>query len=142
MLNSVEIQGQSTNGETDPMRPGQARNEAASLAASDSVDTTRRLAGEDDSDFLLPSEDPTTTYRDDVDLWVSVYSELLDFKRFMIDGASSRADQMKNSIARQEIAETDLRTARAEAERFAGRLAYWRRRQDALPTTGKNGTPR
>lgn len=118
--------------ETDPERPGQARDERASDAASNSVDVDRRLPGEDDVEHLLPGEKPTSGYRDDAVLWVRVYSELLDFKRFMLDGAAARASQMDTEIARQEVETTDLRVARAEAERFTKRLAYWRGRLNEL----------
>lgn len=67
-----------------------------------------------------------------MELWVSVYSELLDFKRFMLDGATARADAMVTDIARVEIETTDLRVARAEAERFTRRLAFWRGRLSTL----------
>ena len=121
-------------------RPGAARDACASRAASDSVDVGRLLPGEEAAaDALLPGEDPSVSYRDDVEHWVKVYSELLDFKRFMLDGASARADSMSTEAARIEIQTTDLRVARAEAERFTRRLAFWRGRLDSIehatPTT-------
>jgi len=126
---------QSRNGELDPNRPGEARDAQSARAAKNSVDGSRRLPGERDSEPLLPGEDPTTKYDDDVVHWMTVYSELLDFKRFMLDGATERAREMTTSTAREEIEQTDLRVARAEAERFAGRLAYWRGRLDELRAT-------
>jgi hypothetical protein len=116
----------------DPDQPGQARDERASEAARDSVDVDRRLPGEDDSEHLLPGEKANSSYREDAVVWVQVYSELLDFKRFMLDGAVARASQMSTKIAREEVETTDLRVARAEAERFARRLAFWRGRLDEL----------
>ena len=86
-------------------------------------------------DELLPGENPAAGYRDDVELWIKVYSELLDFKRFMLDGATARAGAMTTAVAKQEIETTDLRVARAEAERFTRRLAFWRGRLEALPET-------
>ena len=126
---------QSHNGELDPDRPGQARDAQSSLAASNSVDVDRILPGERDFEPLLPGEEPTSQHIDDVEHWLNVYSELLDFKRFMLDGASLRANEMRTETARDEIERTDLRVARAEAERFAARLAYWRGRRDTITKT-------
>ncbi len=125
----------SPTAETDADRPGRARDNQATQAAIDSVDTTRLLPGEEaSSDLLLPGEDPSAGYQEDVELWISVYSELLDFKRFMLDGASARASAMVTDIARVEIETTDLRVARAEAERFTRRLSFWRSRLSTLKT--------
>jgi len=123
---------QSHNRELDTNRPGAARDAQSALAAANSVDVERRLTGEDDSEPLLPGEDPTAKYVEDVELWVQVYSELLDFKRFMLDGATVRARAMHTETAREEVEHTDLRVARAEAERFSRRLSYWRGRLDAI----------
>ena len=119
--------------------PGRARDEQASKAAHDSVDTQRLLPGEraDSDDALLPGEDPKALYAEDVQLWINVYSELLEFKRFMLDGASARARQMTTDIARSEVEATDLRVARAEAERFTRRLSFWRGRLEALSKAGR-----
>ena len=114
-------------------RPGAARDARASRAAADSVDVERLLPGEEAAaDALLPGEDPSVGYRDDVEHWIKVYSELLDFKRFMLDGATARADSMSTDAARLEVQTTDLRVARAEAERFIRRLAFWRGRLDSI----------
>ena len=114
--------------------PGRARDDQASKAAIDSVDTNRLLPGERaaSEDALLPGEDTKALYPEDVQLWINVYSELLDFKRFMLDGASERAARMTTDVARTEIEATDLRVARAEAERFTRRLSFWRGRLEAL----------
>jgi hypothetical protein len=107
--------------ESNPLTPGTARDDRATVAAADAVDVERLLPGEEPSD-----------HREDIEHWIAVYSELLDFKRFMLDGASVRASQMATTEARTEIESTDLRLARAEAERFTRRLAYWRRRLEEL----------
>lgn len=118
-----------------PDSPGVARDERASRAAHNSVDPNRLLPGEGaDSDALLPGEDPSGTYRGDIEHWITVYSELLDFKRFMLDGAAARAGQMTSDAAKHEVETTDLRVARAEAERFTRRLSFWRGRLDSLLT--------
>ena len=128
-------------GEGDATRPGPARDEQATAAAADSVDIDRLLPGESEqADPLLPGENPSAGYQEDVELWIKVYLDLLDFKRFMLDGATARAGQMTSELARTEVENTDLRVARAEAERFTRRLAFWRGRLDALlaaePTAG------
>ena len=132
-------------GKGDATRPGQARDEQATAAAADSVDKERLLPGESEqADPLLPGENPAVSYREDVEMWINVYSELLEFKRFMLDGATARAGQMSSELARTEVETTDLRVARAEAERFTRRLAFWRGRLDTLPAAaptagGKEG---
>jgi len=129
-------------GERDPNRPGEARDAQSALAASNSVDSNRRLPGEGDAEPLLLGEDPESEYVDDVEHWLNVYSELLDFKRFMIDGATARARELRTKTAKDEVEKTDLRVARAEAERFARRLAYWRGRLDALKKAHPRSRPR
>ena len=119
-------------GEVDPSQPGPAREAQSFVAAANSVDAERFLPGESESEPLMPGEEPTSEHVEDAMHWLNVYSELLDFKRFMLDGATKRANEMQSEEARQEVEQTDLRVARAEAERFARRLAYWRGRLDAV----------
>lgn len=112
---------------TDPGMPGPARDEQAAQAALDSVDVTRLLTREPE-DVLLPGESVGGIVIEDIQHWIAVYSELLEFKRFMLDGATARQRAMITPDAREEIETTDLRVARAEAERFTRRLSYWRSR--------------
>ena len=84
-----------------------------------------------DEDRLLPGEDPVGAIAEDAEHWVAVYGELLEFKQFMLDGAAARAAAMIQTESRTEVENTDLTVARAEAERFSRRLAYWRTRLDA-----------
>jgi len=107
--------------ESDPDKPGTARDDRATVAAFDAVDVDRVLPGEE-----------TSQHREDIEHWISVYSELLDFKRFMLDGLSARASHMVTDEAKTEVETTDLRLARAEAERFTRRLAFWRGRLDEI----------
>ena len=122
----------------DPNVPGQARDDRAREAALKSVESSRLLPGENssvenqqllDEDRLLPGEDPIGALTEDADHWIAVYSELLDFKKFMLDGAAARAAAMTQPESRVEVETTDLTVARAEAERFSRRLAYWRGRR-------------
>jgi hypothetical protein len=54
--------------------------------------------------------------------------ELLMFKQEMLTLIYARMAEMHQDPARREVAETDAIVLRAEAERLAGRLGYWRRR--------------
>ncbi len=96
---------------------------------------TMREAEEATTDRLLPGEDPKHELAEDVEHWIAVYGELLEFKRFMLDGATARAAKMATEEARTEVADTDIMVAKVEAERFARRLAYWRGRGEALKRT-------
>lgn len=128
--------------ESDSGKPGSAREKQAQQAATDSVDTGRLLPGEGAvTDVLLPGEDPDGGHFDDIEHWIAVYSELLDFKRFMLDGAAARAARMTTPEAKEEIESTDLRVARAEAERFSRRLAFWRSLRDTYQAKAEAGLP-
>ena len=59
---------------------------------------------------LLPGEEPTSRMSEDAELWVAVYSELLDFL-----GGHPEAEALWRTI-----------------ERYQQRLTFWRRRQDEL----------
>ncbi|MEA2637452.1 MAG: hypothetical protein QOE18_509 [Chloroflexota bacterium] len=95
--------------------------EQATEAAVESVDGDRLLAGEDEG----------TPYAADVLHWINVYSELLDFKRYIIGVTEERVPSMGPASA-AEVTGTDLKILRTEAERFARRLVYWRGRAAAI----------
>jgi hypothetical protein len=63
-----------------------------------------------DSPELLPGEQPTSQLSEDAELWVAVYSELLDFL-----GGLPEAHVFQETI-----------------ERYRGRLSFWRLRLDEL----------
>jgi hypothetical protein len=105
----------------EPSLPGRAREEAAEAAAEQTVD----------SDRLLPGEDVNTPYVDDAEHWIKVYGELLELKRRMI-GELTRQVANMTETARREAQDTDLVVMHVEAERFARRLGFWRRRLDEL----------
>lgn len=90
-------------------------------AALDAVEPERLLGGE--------RED--TPYLDDAEHWVSVYAELLDFKRALLTVAHERVEAMRDAAA-AEVEGTDLKILRAEAERFARRLDFWQERVQLL----------
>jgi hypothetical protein len=110
---------------TDPAKePGDAREERALEAAGAAAEGGR----------LLPGEDPARADAEDAARWVDVYSELLAFKQEMLTLTHTRMAEMHQDPARREVAQTDAIVLRAEAERLAGRLGYWRRRLEEADT--------
>ena len=84
-----------------------------------------------DEDRLLEGEDPSSEYRDDAEHWARVYSELLEYKRQIMDVTRHAVDDMDRRAAR-EIQATDMQVIATEAQRFTRRLEFWRRRLDEL----------
>jgi hypothetical protein len=68
----------------------------------------------------------------DAAAWVEVHSELLGFKRKMLADTDSWIGGMAHAQARREVERTDAVVLRAEAERLARRLGFWRRRLQDL----------
>jgi hypothetical protein len=89
-----------------------------------------------DRDRLLPGEDLGSDNAEDAEHWVDTYSELLDFKNWLLETSRSRLATFAQAEAKQEIESTDLTVLNTEAERFAGRLGFWRRRLDELKGRG------
>jgi hypothetical protein len=111
----------SSNG--DPSQEaGAARDARAQEAAGAAVDTDR----------LLPGEDPERADAADAARWVDVYAELLVFKQEVLHVILARLEEMRHGPARSEVEATDAVVVRAEAERLAGRLGFWRRRLEEL----------
>lgn len=96
-------------------------NKSPEQAALDEVEPNRLLAGEDES----------TQHLDDALHWIKVYTELLDFKRKILNTTEDSVETM-DPDASQEVTDTDLKALNAEALRFDRRLAYWRRRAAAM----------
>ena len=63
---------------------------------------------------------------------MEVYSELLSFKQDVLNLIGARMSEMREEPARLEVEQTDVVVVRAEAERLAGRLGFWRRRLEEL----------
>jgi hypothetical protein len=82
-----------------------------------------------DPDRLLPGEEPATTNLDDIDHWLSVYSELLGFKQRLVDTTEQAAAELDHSDAQAEVADTDLTLLEGERKRLWRRLRYWQRRK-------------
>jgi len=84
-----------------------------------------------DGSVVFPGEDLSTTFAEDADHWVRVYSELLAFK----DGLIAKAEHLSGELespAKQEVDATDLVLLQAERRRFRDRLDKWERRRDDL----------
>jgi len=107
----------------DPRQePGEAREARAREAA-------RAAAA---GDRLLPGEDPDRADAAAAASWVDVYSELLAFKQELLNVTLGRLAEMRQDPARREVEQTDAVVVRAEAERLAGRLGFWRKRLEEL----------
>jgi hypothetical protein len=115
----------STGAAGDPAKPGRAREAAAKQAALKSIAPDR----------LLPGEELDSAHVDDATHWIAVYSELLEFKHRIIMTIADQLDRL-GAEARAEVERTDAVEVRAEAERFSGRLGFWRRRLEELSKQG------
>src|SRR5260370_16967679 len=80
-----------------------------------------------DPDRLLPGEEPATTNLDDIDHWLSVYSELLGFKQRLVDTTEQAAAELDHSDAQAEGADTALTLLEREPNRPWSHLPYWPR---------------
>ena len=107
-----------TTSDDSAQEPGAARQARAADAADAATDADR----------LLPGEDEAHSTAEDAALWVDVYSELLAFKQKMLADTDTQLTGMKHEEARREVERTDAIVLRAEAERLARRLGFWRRR--------------
>lgn len=88
-------------------------------AAEEASDPKRLLPGESDD-----SDDPK-----DVELWVDVYTELLEYKDELLAVTRDRLPKMRDEPARREVVETDAVVIDAERARFVRRLEFWKKRQ-------------
>jgi hypothetical protein len=86
---------------------------------------------------LLPGEGPDSDHIDDARHWITVYSELLEFKQRMLTIIHEQIKEL-GTEARAEVERTDSIGVSAEAERFARRLGFWRRRLDELSNQGQD----
>jgi len=82
-----------------------------------------------DPDRLLPGEEPATSNLEDIDHWLSVYSELLGLKERLVDTTERAASELDEGDAQTEVAATDLTLLEGERRRLWKRLRYWQRRK-------------
>lgn len=87
-------------------------------------------------DRLLPGERPHTTYSEDAEHWVRVYTDLVGFNLKMMDQIGQRVPSISHSENGPE--RPDLVLLRAHVRRLRWRLRFWERRLVELtPTKGK-----
>jgi len=108
-----------SNSKGDPLDAGEEKAREAVQAAAD-------------AERLLPGENPASADPRDAARWVDVYSELLTLKQELLRLVLTRLAEVRQELARREVEETDLVVIRAEAERLARRLDFWRQRHDEL----------
>ncbi|HXM57800.1 MAG TPA: hypothetical protein VOB72_20555 [Candidatus Dormibacteraeota bacterium] len=102
-----------------------------------------RNAAEDaaDPDRLLPGEPASSDEPDDVELWIEVYTELLEYKDQLLAVTRDRLPTMRDEPARREVVETDAVVIEAERARFDRRLRFWEQRRDAAHGGSRDGGP-
>ena len=79
----------------------------------------------------LPGEDLGTPYLEDAQMWVGVYTELLEFKETLLRDTGNALDTI-SAPGREEVGKTDAVILAAEAQRFRQRLSLWERRCEEL----------
>lgn len=84
-----------------------------------------------DEGRLLDGEDPSSSGPEDVEHWISVYQELVDFKDDVLGRTRARLGAMQEDAAR-EVEKTDLVVMETEAARLRRRLQFWTRRRTEL----------
>jgi hypothetical protein len=85
-------------------------------------------------DTLLPGEARSIRDGDprDIDHWISVYSELVDFKEKLLDEIGSQRDAVQEE-GRLEVHHDDV-LFRREHARLQKRLDYWRNEKEIRKT--------
>lgn len=81
-------------------------------------------------DRLLPGEPPSSEEPEDVELWIEVYTELLEYKDQLLAVTRKRLRKIRDEPARREVVETDAVVIEAERARFDRRLRFWQQRRD------------
>ena len=76
-----------------------------------------------DKRTLLPGEDPGSLILEDAVHWISVYGELLTFKRSMLEAASNAMKSMTKDATRD--VDIDQQLLRAQARRYVARQEFW-----------------
>ncbi len=81
---------------------------------------------------LLDGENPTTPHADDVEHWISAYSELIAYKETLIAKTQEEAGTMVNPAAFLETEKVDLTILKRELENYRRRLTFWLGRRTEL----------
>jgi hypothetical protein len=116
---------------SDTANDADAAAEHASKPAPDHKDAKNAALDAVEPERLLDGENEDTSYVDDAVHWTRVYTELLDFKRSLLDVAERAVTSLHND-AETEVKDTDLKVLKAEAARFERRLEFWKARTDQL----------
>ncbi len=89
------------------------------------------LGGELPAAHLQAGEDVESPYLEDAEHWVSVYQELVQFKRDLLREIDEHVVDADHVQSEQEMGR-DRRAAALELERIQLHLDYWVGRQDEL----------
>ena len=89
------------------------------------------LGGEAASAHLQAGEDVESPYLEDAEHWVSVYSELVEFKRDLLREIDSHVIDADHLHSEQEMGR-DRQATELELERIQLHLDYWLERQRDL----------
>ena len=85
-----------------------------------------------DGNHLLAGEDPGTRHLDDIEHWISAYSELIAYKETLIAKTQEEAGTMVNASALRETEKVDLTILKRELANFRQRLKFWLGRREEL----------
>ena len=80
----------------------------------------------DEASRPLEGEDIGTTHWEDARDWMSIYADLLEFRRGILDRV--RRDLTKLGPVAQRAAEADLKIIEGQMEGYQKRLELWSRR--------------
>jgi DNA-binding response OmpR family regulator len=77
-------------------------------------------------DFLLEDEDPSTSFTEDARHWVTIYAQLVEFKRRLLDRVQSA--MQGQGLERRAEMEREFELMKGELTRVESRLAFWQQR--------------
>ena len=75
----------------------------------------------------MEGEDPNTPHVEDARHWVSIYTQMLEFKERLLERAAEESRALPKP-ARDMVEAEDLRALADERAKIEDRLEYWRRR--------------
>jgi hypothetical protein len=90
---------------------------------------------------LLDGENPETSYLEDADHWLSVYTELLQTKAAMVAALNERLTRTTEELARREMGDTDVVVLEQELQRFQSRIDFWKQRKVELESNSEGASP-
>lgn len=79
------------------------------------------------SDRLMEGEDPETTHVEDGRHWVSVYTQMLEFKERLILRVKDESSELPE-VARKTVRDEDVPLLEGERDRVEKRLGFWRQK--------------